>query len=302
MRIAIFGAGAIGGYYGGRLAQAGFDVHLIARGEHLAALRSNGLVVRSVRGDFTIQPNVHADAADIGPCDVILFCVKTYDIEEAAAQLTPLLHEGTTVISLQNGVDNAERISRVINRGRVLGGAAYIFASITEPGVIVDAGGPGALVFGGSDPSEMEWGRPFLEACVAANITADLVADIRTRLWEKFVLICALAGMTATTRVTIGEIRNVPASYEMFRRIAVEVQTLAQHEGVVLPDDTADRIVGLVGAADPEGRSSLYLDVARGRRLELESLHGYVVRRSRAHGIQSPMNEAVYAILKPHDV
>ncbi|HEV3408544.1 MAG TPA: 2-dehydropantoate 2-reductase [Gaiellaceae bacterium] len=300
MKIAVFGAGGVGGYFGGRLARAGADVHLIARGAHLRALREHGLRVRSVRGDFEVSPPATDDPADIGACDVVFFCVKAYDTDEAARRLSPLLHRETAVISLQNGVDNEEKLAAVVGSTHVLPGAAFIFASIGEPGVVVDAGGPGSLVFGEPDGVATERGQRLLALCKAAGVPAEFVPDIRVRLWAKFVFICAQAGMTACTRLPIGEIRATPASWEMFRRILAEVAALAAAEDVALPADQVASIMAFAEALEPGGFSSLYHDLVGGRRMELEALHGFVVRRSRHHGLPAPMTEAVYALLKPH--
>lgn len=300
MRIAVFGAGGVGGYFGGRLARAGADVHLIARGEHLRALREHGLRIRSVRGDFEASPAATDDPAEIGPCDLVLFCVKSYDTDAAAAALLPLLGEDSAVLSLQNGIDNEERIAAAVGEGRVLGGAAFIFASVSEPGVIVDAGGPGSLVFGELDGSAGERGERLHALCEEAGIPAELVPDIRARLWDKFAFICAQAGMTACTRLPIGEIRASPEAWTMFRRLVAEIVALAEVEGVELADDTVERISGFAQALEPGSFSSLHDDLVRGRRLELEALHGFVVRCSRRHGLAVPMNEAVYALLAPH--
>lgn len=300
MRIAVLGAGGVGGYFGGRLARAGADVHLIARGDHLRALREHGLRVHSVRGDFEVSLPATDATVEIGPCDVVLFCVKSYDTEAAADRLPPLLHEKTAVISLQNGIDNEETIAAAVGSGHVVGGAAFIFASVAEPGVIVDAGGPGSIVFGELDGKRSERGERFLALCEDAEIPAELVPDIRARLWDKFAFICAQAGMTACTRLPIGEIRATPETWEMFRRIVGEVAELAAAEEIHLSDDEVDRITSFAQALEPTGFSSLYHDLVEGRPLELEALHGFVVRRSRQHGLQTPMTEAVYALLRPH--
>jgi 2-dehydropantoate 2-reductase len=299
MKIGVFGAGGIGAYFGGRLAHAGADVHLIARGRHLAALR-NGLAIRSPRGDLDLVLPATADPADIGPCDVVLLCVKTYDTESAMDQMEPLLHDDTAVVSLQNGIGSEDVIAARIGGRHVMGGAAFIFASVAEPGVIVDAGGPGSLVFGELDGSRSRRGERLLESCQAAGIAAEFVPDIRVRLWDKFAFICAQAGMTAATRLPIGPIRETDESWAMFRDIVDEVVALARAEGVDLPDDTAQRIAVVAQAIEPTGLSSLHHDLVAGRRMELESLHGEVVRRSRAHGLDAPRSEAVYALLRPH--
>src|SRR6266540_4156694 len=234
MRVAVIGAGGVGGYFGGRLAQAAHEVHFVARGEHLRAIRDRGLRVRSVRGDFEVRAEASDDPAEIGPCDYVLFCVKSFDTKEAASKLAPLLHAETAVISLQNGIDNEEVIAAEIGWEHVMGGVAFIFASIAEePGVIEDRGGPARIVFGEWDGQESMRG---------------------TRLLE------------------------------MFREAGA---------------DAVDRHVRFAEQLEPDGRSSLDHDKAHGRRMELEALHGTVVRLARKHAFPSPASEAIYALLQP---
>jgi 2-dehydropantoate 2-reductase len=299
VRIGVVGAGGLGGYFGGRLARTGAEVHFVARGAHLAALRRGGLRVRSVRGDFEVAVSASDDPAEIGACDVVLFCVKSFDTETAAAALPPLLHDRTGVLTLQNGVDNVEKLAAAIGGERVLAGAAYILASIAEPGVIQDVGGPGSIVFGELDGSRSERAERLLRWFERAEIPARLDADIQAQLWDKLSFICALAGMTAASRRPIGDIRARPEPWAMFRRIVEEVVALAGAEGVPLAADTVDRHCGFAERLEPGATSSLYHDLVHGKRLELEALHGFVVRRARRHALAVPACEAVYALLEP---
>ena len=300
MKIAVLGAGGVGGWFGTRLAGAGADVHLIARGAHLEAIRKHGLRIRSSGGDEVFSLPVTDDPVRIGTCDLVLVCVKSYDTEAAAEELPALLQRQSAVLSLQNGIDNEEKLAASVGIDRVMGGVAFIFASIAEPGVVVHAGGPASLVFGELDGSPSARGERLLALCRAGGVPAELVPDIRVRLWDKLAFICAQAGMTACTRLPIGEIRERPEAWAMFRRIVGEVVGLARAEGVGLAVDTAERIALFARGLEPTGYSSLYHDLVGGRRMELEALHGLVVRRSRAHGLEAPMCEAVYALLEPH--
>jgi 2-dehydropantoate 2-reductase len=298
VRVAVVGAGGIGSYFGGRLARTGDDIHLLARGQRLRAIRDNGLRISGVRGEFAVAVPATDDPADVGPCDIVLFCVKSYDTDGAVDLLPPLLHATTAVVSLQNGVDNEEKIAARIGPEHVLGGAAFIFASVVEPGVVHDAGGPGSLLFGELDGSRSARGEALLAMCEKAGIPAEFVTNIRVRLWDKFAFICAQAGMTACTRLPIGEVRAEPVTWAMFTRIVDEVIALSMAEGVDLPRETGSKIARFAQALPAGGFSSLYDDLVGGRRLELEALHGFVVQRSRAHGLPAPMCEAVYALLK----
>jgi 2-dehydropantoate 2-reductase len=299
MKIAVYGAGGVGGYFGGRLAEAGHDVRFIARGAHLAAIRSHGLTVRSGRGDFTTKAPATDDPTEIGACDAVLFCVKAYDTRSAAARLPALLSADTAVVTLQNGVDNEDILGEEIGRGHVLGGAAYIFAAITEPGTIVHTGVPAGLAFGELDGGPSGRAERLRAACEEAGIPAEVPPDIRVTLWSKLVLICGIAGMTAATRLPVGAVRDDPESWAMLRRLFTETATVGRAEGVPLPDTVVDQYVTMASGLDPQARSSLYHDLAAGRRLELEALHGTVVRRAREHGIAVPASEAVYAVLSP---
>jgi 2-dehydropantoate 2-reductase len=299
VKLAVYGTGGVGGYFGGRLAVGGVDVHLIARGTHLEALRDHGLRVTSTRGDFLVELPATDDASDVGPCDYVLFGVKSFDNEAAARRLRPLLEQQTAVISFQNGVDNEEKIESVVGPGHVMGGAAYIFSRITEPGVIAHTGGPARIVFGEMDGARSERAQVFLDACLAADIDAELSDDIRSVLWDKFAFICAQAGMTAAVRLPIGDVRVVEESWDAFKGIVEEVGLVAAAEGVELPADTVERHARFAQSLEPTGYSSLYEDLISGRRMELEALHGTVVRRARRHGVPVPVSEAIYAILKP---
>jgi 2-dehydropantoate 2-reductase len=299
MKIAVYGAGGVGGYYGGKLAQAGHDVHLIARGAHLAALRADGLRVRSVRGDFDVHLPATDDPAEIGPCDVVLFCVKSYDTLEAAGHLAPMLGGSTGVVSLQNGVDNETSIASIVGWHHVVGGASFIFATIAEPGVIEHTGGPSSLSFGEWDGTRSERVSAFAAACTSAGIPTEVPDDIQVVLWSKYAFICAQAGMTATTRLPIGEIRSDPSALAMLRALVEEVAAVGRAEGVALPDTIVDFHLRSVLALPPDGRSSLYHDLVTGHRMELEALHGTLVRLADKHGIAAPAARAVYAILSP---
>jgi 2-dehydropantoate 2-reductase len=300
VKVAVFGAGGVGGYFGGRLALAGAEVHLIARGDHLRALRDRGLRVRSLAGDFEARLPATDDPADVGPVDYVLFCVKSYDTESAAARLGPLLHEGTAVVSLQNGIDNEEKIAAAIGPEHVMGGAAFIFSTIAEPGVIAHTGGPRRIVFGELDGRRSDRVERLLRLCEEAGVGAPIADDIRVVLWDKFVLICGTAGITATTRLPLDEIRAAPESWEMFRRILQEVWLVGRAEGLALADDTVERHASFAESVEPGFRSSLHYDLVHGKRLELDALHGTVLRLAARHGIATPMCEAVYALLRPY--
>jgi len=299
VNVTVVGAGGVGGYFGGRLLQAGVDVTFVARGAHLEALNANGLHVRSVRGDFTVPVRATEDPGSSRAADYVLVTVKSYDTDRVASMLGPLVGDDTAVVSLQNGVDNEERLAAVLGDDRVVGGAAYIFASIAEPGVIEHTGGPASVVVGEWRGGTSQRVTSLVESLRAANVTADDSSNIRAVLWSKFAFICAQAGVTAAVRLPIGEIRSQPAGRELFRNLAAEVCAVAAAEGVELPADLPDKTLGFADALEPGGGSSLYHDLVHGRRMELDTLLGEVIRRGERRGVDVPTSRAVYGVLQP---
>ncbi|MDQ2934622.1 MAG: 2-dehydropantoate 2-reductase [Chloroflexota bacterium] len=302
MKVAVVGTGGLGGYFGARLAQGGHDVHFIARGAHLAAMREGGLQIRSVFGDFALKPTeTHAtdEPASIGPSQVVLFTVKSYDTETAAASLPSLLGPETAVISLQNGIDNDEKLASRIGWEHVAGGVAYIFAGIAEPGIIRHTGGPARILFGEIDGRRTSRLEAFLAACQRSGIDADLIPDIRVALWSKYAFICAQAGLTAATRQPIGAVRESPRTWELFRDVLEEAVSTGRAEGVPLPDDVAEGQLALATNLDASLYSSLHDDLVAGRRMELEALLGELVRRAERAGVPAPASSALYAVLLP---
>lgn len=300
MKIAIYGAGGVGGYFGGRLAQAGADVHLIARGNHLEALRTGGLQVESKAGDFDITLPATDDPSDVGPCDYVLFCVKSFDTAAAATDLRPLLSDDTAVISLQNGVSNEGVLADTIDAHHVMGGVAYIFSTIDSPGVVSHTGGPARIVFGELDGERSDRAERLLAMCQEARgVEAELSEDVEAVLWDKFAFICAVAGVTAASRLPMGEIWDVDEGRALFQELLEEVESLGRANGVSMPSDTVDRWTSFATDLDPDVYSSLHYDLVNGKRMELEALHGTVVRYARKTGTPVPKNEAIYGLLKP---
>ena len=252
-----------------------------------------------MKGDFEVQAPATDDPANIGPCDFVLFCVKTFDTDAAAARLGPLVGEDTAVVSLQNGVENEEKLARAVGEDHVMGGAAFIFAEIAEPGVILHTGGPASITFGELDGHTSQRAKRLLACCEQADFEAELSASIKTVLWAKLAFICAQAGMTAAVRLPIGEIRTADAAWAAFSRLFAEVCAVAEADGNPVPQAAQERALALAQAVEPGSFSSLHDDLVAGRRMELEALHGFVVRRAAQHGLAVPTSEAVYAILQP---
>lgn len=299
MRVAVFGAGGIGAYFGGRLALAGVEVHLIARGAHLEALRRDRLHVRSPKGDFDVMLAATDDPADIGPVDYVLFTVKSHDTAAAAARLGPLLHRDTAVVSLQNGLGNEEAIAAEVGQHRTMGGVVYLFSTITAPGSVLHSAGPATLIFGELDGERTDRARRLLDALLDAGVEATLSDGIWRAIWDKFAFICALAGMTAAVRLPIGVIRSVPASWNMFRDILREVDAVAAAEGVGLSDDAISRHEAFAQGLESGTYSSLHFDMTTGKPMELDALHGELFRRASDRGVAVPATQAILAILQP---
>lgn len=299
VKVTVVGAGGVGGYFGGRLAQSEVDVTFLARGAHLGALRNDGLQVRSVRGDFTVGVRATDDPSEVGPADYVLVTVKAYDTEDVAAALPSLVDEHTAVVSLQNGVANEERFVQAVGEERVVGGAAYIFATRTGPGVVEHTGGPASIVVGEWRGGVSDRVTTLVEAFRSAGVTASQSPDIRSVLWSKLAFICAQAGTTAAVRLPIGEIRRHPASRALFRDLVRDVCAVAAAEGVRLPADLPDRALALADGLGPDSYSSLHHDLVSGNRMELDTLLGEVVRRGERHGVEVPTTRAVYGVLQP---
>jgi 2-dehydropantoate 2-reductase len=302
MKIGVVGAGGVGGYYGARLASAGAEVGLIARGDHLAAIRERGLRVRADDGDFTVQVAASDDPGEIGPCDAVLFCVKSYDTDQAAALLGPLLKPETGVVSLQNGVDNEEKIAARVRPGHVIGGVSFILAHIAGPGVVEQVGSVRRVIFGELDGTRSERVERLLAEFRKAEIDSDIADDIRVVLWDKFAFLCALAGLTAVTRLPIDELLAVSETRDLFREMVGEVALVARADGVELADDIVDQKTAFAQGLGPDSYSSLHHDLVTGHRLELDALHGEVTRRASHHGLSVPVSQMIYSLLRPWEL
>jgi 2-dehydropantoate 2-reductase len=299
MKIAVMGAGGVGGYFGGRLAQAGHDVSFVARGRHLEALKAKGLRLKSPLGDATIKVNASAQPAELGDAEVVLFAVKLWDTESAAEAIRPLVARGGVVIPFQNGVESIERIGAVLGGERVMGGAAYIAARIGEPGEIVQTGKMARLRFGPVEPSQRAVAQAFHAACVKAGIEAELTDDIVRVLWEKFVLLVAISGTTTVSRSRIGAVRADPDLKWLLEAAMRETWQVGRKRGVALADDQVAATMKMVEGLPAEMTSSMHGDLDAGGRLEAPWLSGAVARMARDAGLEAPANRAIYAALKP---
>ena len=301
MRIAVMGAGAVGGYFGGMLAQGGNEVTFIGRGAHLEAMQKNGLRLETPKGLVHVTNARFVGAADAaGPCDFILFAVKAYDIEAAAAPLKPLVDGGATIISVLNGVDHQDRIGAVVGANSVLGGLAFVSGVISEPGVIRYTSPMSALHFGEADGSLSVRALAFRDAGIAAGFGAEALVNIRQAQWEKFVMLATNAAFTSLFRLPCGYIYHDPEIIPLAKKAFEEAAAVARAEGIAMPADIADRALTLHQGFPKTMYASMFHDVNRGKPMELDSLSGYLVRRGRALGVPTPVHEMAYLALKPY--
>jgi 2-dehydropantoate 2-reductase len=304
MRIAAMAAGAVGGYFGARLAAAGHDVFFIARGAHRDAMLKNGLTIESVHGDVHLEkPNVSDDPAKVGPVDVVLFAVKLWDTEKAAEQARPLLGPNTRVVTLQNGVDSYERIAPIVGAERAIAGVTYVVTVIDRPGVIKQTSTFQSIICGTSD------GRPdaplaaFVAAAKAAGIPITFSDNIARDRWHKFIFLSATSGATAVTRNPMGPILADPDTRALFRNIMRETLAVGQAKGVALDDGFVDERMEFADKNVPATmKASMANDLDRGNRLELDWLAGEVCRLGRELKVPTPVNDTVYAALKLHSM
>jgi 2-dehydropantoate 2-reductase len=304
MRVAIYGTGGVGGYFGGRLAEAGHDVVFIARGAHLEAIRKDGLVVESVAGDFVVRPaNATDSPAEAGPVDAVLVCVKAWQVPEAAAKLGPLLGPETFVVPLQNGVEAADQLAAAVGRARVVGGLCRLLSYVAGPGRIRHAGVPPVVELGergGGKSGRVEALRSALAS--AKGVEVLLPADIDVATWEKFLFIAPFGAVGAVTRMPAGVVRGVPETRAMLRAAMQEVFALAAARGVILDGDAVDRTLAYVDSLPEETTASMQRDITEGRPSELEQQTGTVVRLGREAGVPVPVNECLYRSLLPAEL
>jgi 2-dehydropantoate 2-reductase len=296
------GAGALGGYYGGLLARAGNDVTFIARGATLEALHRDGLQIRSkLSGDFSLPVQATDDIASLDPPELVFLSVKAYDLDAVAEAVAPIIGSATTVLTVQNGIDHPDRLARLIDRGRILPGVVYISSTVVEPGVIEQVGGSGRILIGELDGGSSTRAEHIRQALSAAGVPVDVHHDIHAPLWEKFMVICAMSGVTALTRLTLREIFDVPESRALYREVMAEVAAVARASGQELPDRAPDLAMEQVLSMPALPlRGSMAYDLMAGRRLELEALNGKVVELGERLGVPVPMNLAIHRALKPY--
>jgi len=299
MKIAMMGSGGVGGFFGGRLAHAGYDVSFIARGAHLAAMRERGLTIENEpQGDIRV-PKVRAtdDPAKLGPVDLVILSVKLWDTEGAAKQIRPLLKSGTGVISLQNGVIKDDILRRELGDAPVMGGVGYVATTLSRPGVIHQTGTMQRVVLGEYDGRISERARFLHEALLKAGVTSELSNDVRRAIWEKYAFLVGISATTTAMRTTIGPIRTNPRTRAFLLEIMREVVAVGRAQGIALPADYADACLARADGLPDDMTASMAHDLQRGNRLEVEWLSGGVVQLGAVAGVPTPANRAVWDIL-----
>jgi 2-dehydropantoate 2-reductase len=295
------GSGGVGGYFGARLAHSDTDIHFIARGAHLAAMRKSGLAIAGGPQPIHLpEVSVTDDPATIGPVDLVMFCVKLWDTDIAARSLLPVMAPHTGVISFQNGVQKDDMLRPIFGEGAIMGGVAYVGTSISRPGVIAQIGALQRLVLGEYDGRRSQRLDDFYQACKRAGIDAEISDDIRRSIWEKFVVLVAMSGATTAMRQTIGAIRSNPLTREFLLDLAREVVAVGRAHGVNLPADYAEQRIPFFDQWPPQMTTSMHHDLQQGKPLELEWLAGGVVDLGTRAGVATPMNRAVRDVLLLH--
>jgi 2-dehydropantoate 2-reductase len=303
MKIAIMGTGGVGGYYGGLLAKAGRDVTFIARGAHLQAIRKNGLQVKSVHGDFQVSKALATDKpADVGPVDLIIFATKTYQTDEAAKAIKPMVGKDTVVVPLQNGIDAADRIGQVVGMDHVLGGATWLSAAIEAPGVIGQYSEFRRITLGEFSGKTTARLTSIYDLLKETGATVEVSDNILKVLWTKFVFISSVSAMGSLTRVTFGEYRGVPEARAVLGEAISEVAAVARARGVKLDADILAKTQAFIDSSAPGIKPSMQRDVEAGKPSELESLIGVVVRMGAEKNVPTPVMRFAYAMLKPGEL
>lgn len=297
MKIGVVGTGGIGGYFGGLLVRAGIDTHFLARGKHLRAILEEGLEVLADDWSFRVMIHATAEPDEIGPVDLLLFCVKSYDTMEAGRLMAPMVEDDTIILSLQNGIDNIDKLIGLYGADRVIGGTAYIEAAIASPGVISHTGAPGRIVLGELSGKRTRRVDEIIDVFRQAGIEAEASENIVEHLWSKFLFICAVHGVSTLSRAPLGLVLTHLPTKEMLEGVMREVESLARSKGVALPEGVVTDAMALAESYSKKFKCSMLRDLEWKRPMELDALNGMVVGMGKDAGVATPLNHAIYAVL-----
>ena len=302
MRIAVLGTGAVGGYFGGRLARTENEVSFLARGSHLKAIKEHGLKVNSINGDFTVSPvRVTDHVAELGVQDIILVCVKAWQMKDIAPDLKKIMHSTTVVLPLENGVTSSPEMEEALGKGFVLGGLCRIISKVESPGVISHTGIDPEILFGEFDNTVTPRVKMIKEIFDSAGIKSVIAADITAEIWKKFLGIC-ISGLMAVTRTTYGEMRELPLTRKMMIDLMYEIYTLAATAGVKIEKSYVSEVIAAIDGYPYGSSTSLARDVWEGRPSEIEYQNGTVVRLAQKYGVEVPVNKFVYSCILPMEI
>lgn len=303
MKVGVVGVGGVGGYFGGLLAMSGnVDIHFLARGKHLQVIEEEGLTLVSNDKSTTIFVHATSEPQDIGYVDLILFCVKSYDTEYAARSMEPMVSPDTIILTLQNGLDNVEKIAKFYDLSQIMAGTAYIESRMASPGVILHRGNPGRIVFGELNGEITDRAKRILDLFLGAKIDATLTDRIQQILWEKFLLICAIHGVCTVSRSSIGQVLACEETRDFIKGVMEEVKQVADKKHINLPEDIVERSMIIAESYDRAFRPSMLRDLEWKQPLEIDALNGLVVRMGHEVGVNTPLNFAIYSTLKLEDL
>ncbi len=301
MNIVVIGAGGVGGYFGGRLAKAGFNVTFLVRGKHLEAIRDNGLQVKSIYGDFLVRPDVTNTINELKTPDLIMLGVKSWQIETVAKQIKPILVKDSMVLPLQNGADNADKLLSVLDRENVLAGLSRIYSKIEAPGIINHMGFEPHIVFGEYTDEKTKRVKKLKETFDIAGIKNDISENIHLDIWRKFLFITTISGIGGLTRSVFGVMREDPYVRQMIIDTANEIRSVANAKRISLTDNDVNKAIASIDGIDYNTTASAQRDIMEGRPSELENFNGYIVKQGKELGVETPVNAFIYHNLMPQE-
>ncbi|WCK54464.1 ketopantoate reductase family protein [Aneurinibacillus sp. Ricciae_BoGa-3] len=300
MHIVVLGAGAVGGYFGGKLALSNVPVTFLVREKRFQQLQDKGLQIKSIHGDFSLQPALARSAEEISNPDVVLIALKNYHLQSALPEIRTLVKKGAKILPLLNGIEHYETLTAEFGQETVLGGLCYIESTLDTEGKILQTSPMQDIIFGSFNPSHAPWMLKLQSILRDSGANVRLSDSIIVDIWQKFIFLTIMSGITAATRKPIGEILTDPVTYGFLKDMIQEVVTVAQAEKIGIPADTKEQILQRVASLPPEMTSSLHRDLEKGLPLEIDSLQGYVYKLSAKHGLSVPCIRSVYSLLHPY--